>query len=161
MNTTKLRAAPLEYTRRLSLRLWVGGVLLFLYTPLLALMIFSFNDSKYAVVWKGLSVRHYVKFFQDEDLMLAFGNSLTIAMFSTVASLFLGIISGVLMWRFRFPLKGVVEGSLSLPIVVPEICMGVAMLIFFTLNYLERFYQIIFKPSTLYKAMFTSQLKIV
>ncbi len=141
MKSAKPIAAPLEYTRRTSLRVWVGGVLVFLYTPLLALMIFSFNNSKYAVVWKGFSLQHYIKFFHDEDLMIAFGNSLTIAFFSTIVSLVLGVISGVLMWRFRFPLKGVVEGALSLPIVVPEICMGVAMLIFFNkLEFADDYY---------------------
>lgn len=62
----------------------------------------------------------------------AFANSLTIALVSTVVSLVLGAMTALLLWRFRFPGKPALEGALGLPIVVPEICMGVAMLVFFT-----------------------------
>lgn len=128
---SKPRPAPLEYTKRWSLRLWIGAVLLFLYAPLAALMIFSFNDSNRTTVWRGFSLRHYIKFFNDGDLLDAFANSLSIAVFCMVLSVIVGVCAGVLMWRFRFPLKGLIEGTLALPIVVPEICMGVAMLVFF------------------------------
>ena len=63
--------------------------------------------------------------------MTALGNSLTIAALATVFSLVLGALAAVMLWRFRFPFKASVEGAMSLPIVVPEICMGVAMLVFF------------------------------
>ncbi len=123
--------APLEYTRRLWLRSWVGAVAFFLYAPLLVLLVFSFNDSKANVVWKGFTTKYYGKVFHNESLMTALGNSLTIAAFATIASIVLGTLAAVLLWRFRFPFKASVEGSLALPIVVPEICMGVAMLVFF------------------------------
>lgn len=124
--------APLEYNRRWPMRLWLFGVFVFLYAPLLALIAFSFNDSKKTVVWNGFTTRHYVKLFHNTDLMIAFGNSLTIALVTTLISLVLGTLAAVMLWRFRFPLKPVIEGALSLPIVVPEICMGVAMLVFFS-----------------------------
>ena len=124
--------APLEYNRRWPMRLWLFGVFFFLYAPLLALIAFSFNDSKKTVVWNGFTTRHYVKLFNNTDLMIAFGNSLTIALVTTAISLVLGALAAVMLWRFRFPLKPVIEGALSLPIVVPEICMGVAMLVFFS-----------------------------
>ena len=53
--------APLEYTRKLWMRGWVGATMLFLYAPLLILMIFSFNDSKRNVVWKGFTLKYYEK----------------------------------------------------------------------------------------------------
>jgi spermidine/putrescine transport system permease protein len=124
--------APLEYNRRLPMRLWLAGVFFFLYAPLLALIAFSFNDSKKTVVWNGFTTRHYGKLFNDTPLLIAFGNSLTIALITTVFALVLGTLAAVMLWRFRFALKPVVEGALSLPIVVPEICMGVAMLLFFS-----------------------------
>jgi len=49
----------------------------------------------------------------------------------TVACTTIGAVAAVMLWRFRFPLKGAVDGTISLPIIVPEICMGVAFLIFF------------------------------
>jgi spermidine/putrescine transport system permease protein len=123
--------APLDYTRRLWLRSWIGAVAFFLYAPLLVLFIFSFNDSKANVVWKGFTLKYYGKVFHNAALMEALGNSLTIAALATIFSLILGALSAVMLWRFRFPFKAALEGVLSLPIVVPEICMGVAMLVFF------------------------------
>jgi spermidine/putrescine transport system permease protein len=123
--------APLEYARTLWMRSWVGAVLLFLYAPLIVLMIFSFNDSKANVVWKGFTTKYYAKLFANDELIEALFNSLTIAALATVISLILGALAAVMLWRFRFPFKGVVEGTMSLPIIVPEICLGVAFLIFF------------------------------
>ncbi|PKB19391.1 spermidine/putrescine transport system permease protein [Novosphingobium kunmingense] len=123
--------APLEYTRKTWMRLWIAGVMLFLYAPLIVLMVFSFNDSKRNVVWKGFTLKYYEKALNNEGLIEALVNSLTIAALATVFSVILGAMAGLMLWRFRFPFKGSVEGALSLPIIVPEICMGVAMLIFF------------------------------
>jgi len=110
-----LRRAPLEYNRTWQMRLWLFAVFFFLYAPLVALIAFSFNDSKRNIVWRGFTLDYYRKLFNNQDLMIAFANSLTIAFFAT---LFAG--------------KTVIEGAFTLPLVVPEICMGVAMLLFFT-----------------------------
>jgi len=123
---------PLEYLRRWPLRLWLGGVALFLYLPLATLIVFSFNDSKRTILWKGFTFGWYAKLFADTDLLQAFGNSLTIALISTLISTVLGACIAVVLWRFRFPAKAALEGALALPIVVPEICLGVAFLVFFT-----------------------------
>lgn len=126
------KPGPLDYLARWPLRLWLAGVGLFLYLPLLSLMVFSFNDSKRTTVWRGFTTAWYGKLFADTDLLLAFGNSLTIALVSTMISLILGTLVALLLWRFRFPGKAGLEGMLALPIVVPEICLGVAFLVFFT-----------------------------
>ena len=126
------KAAPLDYVSRWPLRLWLVLVAIFLYAPLLTLIAFSFNDSRRNIVWQGFTLDWYGAVFQDTDLLAAFGNSLTIAAISTVISLILGALVAVACWRFRFPLKPAFEGALALPIVVPEICMGVAMLVFFS-----------------------------
>ena len=123
--------APLEYTRRLWLRSWVGLVALFLYLPLLVLIVFSFNDSRRNVVWRGFTTEWYGKVLENESLMAALGNSLTIAFLATAVSVVLGTLAAVMLWRFRFPGRAGVEGTMALPIVVPEICLGVAFLVFF------------------------------
>ena len=76
--------APLEYTKRLWLRSWIGAVTIFLYAPLLVLFVFSFNDSKANVVWRGFTFKYYGKLFKNEGLMAALGNSLTIAFLATI-----------------------------------------------------------------------------
>ncbi|MBU4433041.1 MAG: ABC transporter permease [bacterium] len=122
---------PLEYLRRWQMQAWLAAVAIFLYAPLIALMAFSFNDSRRNIVWKGFTLKYYDKAFHDTSLIEAFSNSLTIAAISTVISVALGAMVALALWRFRFPGKTVLDGALALPIVVPEICMGVAMLVFF------------------------------
>ena len=127
----RTQIAPLEYTRRLWMRAWIAATLFFLYAPLLVLIAFSFNDSKRNIVWRGFTFKYYGKVLEDDGLMAALGNSLTIAALATAFSIVLGTLAAVMLWRFRFPFKAGVEGTMALPIVVPEICMGVAMLVFF------------------------------
>ena len=122
---------PLDYARRLWLQLTFLGVLVFLYAPILTLIAFSFNDSRRNIVWQGFTLKYYEKALGNESLIQAFANSLTIAFVSTLVSLLLGAMVAVLLWRFRFPMKAPYEGAMALPIVIPEICMGVAMLVFF------------------------------
>ncbi len=128
----KQRRAPLEYNRMWQIRLWLFLVFFFLYAPLIALMAFSFNDSKRNTVWRGFTLNYYQKLFNDQALQIAFANSLMIALMATLVSLVIGALAAVLLWRYRFTGKTAVEGAFTLPIVVPEICMGVAMLLFFT-----------------------------
>jgi spermidine/putrescine transport system permease protein len=123
--------APLEYSRKLWMRGWVGLTMVFLYAPLIVLMIFSFNDSRRNVVWKGFTLKYYEKALNNDSLVEALVNSLTIAFLATIISLVIGALAAVMLWRFRFPLKSAVEGTMTLPIIVPEICLGVAFLIFF------------------------------
>ena len=127
----RTQIAPLEYTRRLWMRAWIAATLFFLYAPLLVLIAFSFNDSKRNIVWRGFTFKYYGKVLENDGLMAALGNSLTIAALATAFSIVLGTLAAVMLWRFRFPFKAGVEGTMALPIVVPEICMGVAMLVFF------------------------------
>ena len=81
------RRAPLEYNRTWQMRLWLLGVFFFLYAPLVALIAFSFNDSKRNTVWRGFTLDYYHKLFNDQALLIAFGNSLTIALMATIISL--------------------------------------------------------------------------
>jgi spermidine/putrescine transport system permease protein len=124
-------AGPLDYLRKWPLLAILGATFVFLYVPLITLMIYSFNDSRRNIVWRGFTTEYYEKLFQNDELMLAFGNSMTIALVSTVISLILGAMVAILLWRFRFRFKPLYEGTMALPIVIPEICMGVAMLAFF------------------------------
>src|SRR5690606_11919388 len=87
------RPGPLDYMRRWPLRLIVGAVLLFLYLPLITLMVFSFNDSRRNIVWQGFTLKYYEKALANESLIEAFVNSLTIAFFCTVVSVVLGALA--------------------------------------------------------------------
>jgi spermidine/putrescine transport system permease protein len=127
----KFPAGPLDYTRRWWLRLTVAGALLFLYVPLFVMMAFSFNDSNRTIRWEGFTTDWYGKALHNDALREAFINSLVIALASTILATIIGTLLAICLWRFRFPGKPVVEAVNGLPIVIPEISLGVAMMIFF------------------------------
>lgn len=123
--------APLEYSRRWSLRTIFIVSLVFLYAPILVLVAFSFSESRRLINIQGFTFDWYVKAVNNDELLLAFANSLSIAFLSTVISLVLGALAALMLWRFRFPFKAGYEGAIALPIVIPEICLGVALAMFF------------------------------
>ena len=125
------KVLPLEYTRRRWMQLLLAAIFVFLYFPILALVAFSFNDSKRNVTWQGFTLKYYVKAFNNDSLHEAFINSMIVATTSTLVSTVLGAMLGLALYRFRFSNKSLVDGWVSLPIVIPEVCMGVAMLAFF------------------------------
>ena len=92
---------------------------------------FSFNNSIRKINWRGFTPKYYEKAFSNEALHDAFINSIIVASISTLVSTVLGAMLGILLYRFRFPLKGAYEGMVHLPVVIQELCMGVALLAFF------------------------------
>lgn len=128
-----MKAGPFDYARKTSMRLIFLAAFVFLYAPIVVLVVFSFNDSRRGgnVVWRGFTTDYYVKAFENDSLREAFLNSIMIAVISTVFAVVLGALTAILLWRFRFPFKPVYEGLVALPIVIPEICMGVSLAVFF------------------------------
>ena len=131
---TRSNAGPFDYARKWQLQLVFALATIFLYAPIVVLIIFSFNNSRRGgnVVWRGFTTKYYEKAFANSQLVEAFVNSLTIAVIATILSVILGTMTAILLWRFRFPFKPAVEGVVSLPIVIPEICMGVSLAMFFS-----------------------------
>ena len=107
--------------------------LLFLYLPIAILIVFSFNASKLSARWQGFSLQWYAMLFTDQALLAATVNSLIVATVSTVLAGVLGILTAVALERQPFRWQGAFEGFLLMPIVIPEIMMGVAMLLFFVM----------------------------
>jgi len=107
--------------------------LLFLYVPIVILIVFSFNASKLSARWQGISLQWYGKLFADQALLAAMLNSLIVATASTVLAGVLGVLTAVALERQPFRGQAAFEGLLLLPIVIPEIMMGVAMLLFFVM----------------------------
>jgi len=125
------RAGPLEYSRKLWLRLWLAATFVFLYAPIAILILFSFNDSRRNIVWQGFTLDYYARAWGNASLIEAFTNSLAIGLIATAVSTVIGGLVALGLWRFRFPGKSALEGAMALPIVIPEICMGVALMAFF------------------------------
>ena len=122
---------PLDYGSRWWLKTLFAVIFFVLYAPIITMIAFSFNTDKRGIVWRGFTFDNYVKAWNNASLTEALTNSLVIALFATVISTILGAMTALLLWRFRFPMKSAYEGFMALPIVIPEICMGVALLLFF------------------------------
>lgn len=108
-------------------------VYLFLYAPILVLVVFSFNTSKLNAVWKGFTLDWYRLLAHDRPILEATQNTLIVAVISTVISTILGTATAIGMHRFSFRLKRVFDAVLYIPIVIPEIVMGVSMLSLFAI----------------------------
>jgi spermidine/putrescine transport system permease protein len=108
-----------------------GAVVLFLFAPLIVLFIYSFNASK-GGSWGGFSLVWYEKLFlASSDLWRAFGNSVLIAFGSALAATALGTLAAVGTERYSFWYKPYVKGMSFLPMILPEIVVGVSLLVFF------------------------------
>lgn len=123
--------SPIDYARNKYLKYITITFLITLYLPILNLIIFSFNDSKRNIVWRGFTTKYYNKVFENDVLFSAFLNSLTIATLSTIISTILGLTTAIVLWKFNFYLKKYYDLALLFPIIIPEICMGISMLVFF------------------------------
>jgi spermidine/putrescine transport system permease protein len=106
-------------------------IYMFLYMPIAILFLYSFNKSKLNAVWTGFTIDWYLKLFHDSDLLQAVKTSLTVALISTIASTIIGTLAAVGLYRYHFRGKIALDGLLYLPIVIPEIVMGISMLALF------------------------------
>ena len=131
---------PLDYGSRTWLKVLFCVIFFILYAPIITLVAFSFNTDKRGVIWRGFTLDNYTKAWNNASLIEALTNSLVIALIATVFATVLGALTALLMWRFRFPFKGAYEGFMALPIVIPEICMGVALLLFFVNSGMMEFF---------------------
>jgi spermidine/putrescine transport system permease protein len=110
---------------------WTGFVLLFFYLPIAILILYSFNESRLNIVWTGFTLDWYGKLLEDRVLVRALQNSLIVASATTVASVLLGTAGAFLLHRYRYRGSGMLETLIFLPMIVPEVILGVSLLILF------------------------------
>lgn len=103
----------------------------FLYLPILMLIILSFNASRTGVVWKGFTLSWYLKLSQDSSVVIALKNSLIIAVMTTLVSTIIGTMAALAMHKYRFRGKTIWNGLVYMPVIIPEIVVGVSLLSFF------------------------------
>lgn len=106
-------------------------VMAFLYMPLLILVIYSFNDSK-SMSWNGFSLRWYVELFTNSStLWMSFANSAIVAVGSATLSTIIGTLGAIGIYWYNFRFKRLLQVATFLPLILPEIIIGVSLLIFF------------------------------
>jgi spermidine/putrescine transport system permease protein len=111
---------------------YVGLMLVFLYLPILLLVVFSFNDANtLSLPLRGFTLRWYAALAQASTLLGSVGNSLIVGIGSSLVATILGALSAVGLMRFRFPGRNAFLGLAAIPLVIPSIVLGVALLVLF------------------------------
>ncbi|MEL7467980.1 MAG: ABC transporter permease subunit [Pseudomonadota bacterium] len=116
----------------LSVKILGGLGFLFLYIPILSLIIYSFNESKLVTVWGGFSTKWYGELFRDPQILGAAWISLKIALVSATLALVMGTLAALVMVRYaRFRGRGLFSGMITAPLVMPEVITGLSLLLLF------------------------------
>jgi putrescine transport system permease protein len=116
---------PLSYTV-------LGLGYAFLYLPIVLLVIYSFNESKLVTIWSGFSTKWYAALLEDEELINAAWLSLKIAVLAASSSVVIGAVAGYVLARFgRFRLFPLFAGMINAPLVMPEVIIGISILLLF------------------------------
>jgi len=116
---------------------YISLVFLFLYLPIIVLVVYSFNSSRLNILFEDFTFKWYKELFGNETLLEALKNTLIVSVISTVVSTIIGTISAYALKKYKFPFKNAVNELLYVPIVIPEIVLGIALLSMYTLFQME------------------------
>ncbi len=123
----------------LFLRLAMGFGFLFLYAPIVILIVYSFNESKLVTVWAGFSTRWYAALWQNEALIDAARVSIGVALTASTLAAILGVLAGFTLARVpRFLGRTLFSGMILAPLVMPDVIIGLSLLLTFISMSLER-----------------------
>ena len=106
--------------------------IVFLYIPILVLIIYSFNDSKIIASWQGFTFKYYKLLFHNRDILISLNNTLIVGFLSTIISTILGITAALALENLKFKAKNFFSFLIFLPLVMPEILLGVSLALFFS-----------------------------
>ena len=112
-------------------------VFIFLFLPIMVLILFSFNTSELNIVFEGFTFHWYKDLFSNTMLLETLKNTLLVAVISTVVSTVIGTISAYALKKYDFPLKNFINELLYIPVVLPEIVLGISLLCIYTVLKLE------------------------
>ena len=109
-------------------------VYLFLFLPISVIVVNSFNatTTKPYMSWKGFTFDWYVKLWSNSSLIEAFGNTMIIAIVSTILATIIGSLGAIGMYKYKFKGKSIIDGLLYVPVVIPEIVLGISLLTIFS-----------------------------
>jgi spermidine/putrescine transport system permease protein len=105
----------------------------FLYLPIAIVVLYSFNTSKRNIVFEGFTFQWYFKLFQNDALLQAYGNTLIVGLSSTVIATVIGTLASYGMSKYKFRGKNVIDSLLYIPVVIPEIVLGISLLAIFNI----------------------------
>lgn len=106
-------------------------VLAFFYLPIGFLILNSFNTSRFGTTWQGFTLKWYERLFEREDLWVALGNSLQVAAFASIGAMVFGTCAAFALNRFKSRMQSTHHLLVMVPLVLPEILMGMSLLLLF------------------------------
>jgi spermidine/putrescine transport system permease protein len=118
--------------RNRLLGLFAAVTYVFLFAPIVVLIVFSFNDNRRTFVWHGFTLDWYPRLFANADLLASLRLTFLVAFVAVIVATVLGSLLGLGLARLKFRGSGSTETLILLPMVTPEIIMGISLLIFFT-----------------------------
>lgn len=113
--------------------IYLAFILLSMYVPIVLVIIYSFNESKISSVWDGFSLRWYEELFRDRALFESLINSIVLGVTASLAAAVIGTLGAVGSSKVELKGKGVIEYISTLPIMIPEIILGMVFMVFFSL----------------------------
>ena len=113
--------------------IYLGVILCLIYLPIVLVVVYSFNESKISSVWGGFSLRWYETLFKDRAMFEALVNSIVLGLSSSLAAAVIGTLGAVGFTKIQARTKNVVEYISMLPIMTPEIILGMVFMAFFSL----------------------------
>ena len=109
---------------------WLAAGFVFLYLPIVALVLYSFNDSPVPNAWRGFTLKWYVALAGDDEMITAFGLSMRIAFFTACSSVLLGMLAAFALVKYhRFTGRTLFSGMVNAPLVMPEVIIGLSLLL--------------------------------
>lgn len=107
-------------------------IYLFLYIPILVVIVFSLNNTSHSLVWKGFTFHWYYELFHDSNLLIVAWHSIVIGLFAASVATIIGTLTAVSIYRYRFPGRKILHSLIFVLIVLPEIVMGISLLILYS-----------------------------
>ena len=119
--------------RKLLDNIYLILIFIFLFSPIFVLIVFSFNSSRLNIVFEHFTFHWYKELFKNHVLLESLFNTLIVAVVSTLVATFIGTISSYGLKKYDFPFKKYIKELLYIPIIIPEIVLGISLLCIYSL----------------------------
>lgn len=117
-------------------KLFLSAIYILLYLPILTLILYSFNQTRFSLQWHGFSWRWYQELFQDHELWVAFWHSTLLGFSAAAIATMTSLLACIHLFLYRTPSRPILMNSAILLIIIPDLVLGVALLVFFNVTHI-------------------------